>query len=163
VLNTDGDPEGLIRHGNERVLRAFQRCPLFLADGPKTYVAGSRGDASRASHSKRIWAATTKRHARAALASWISETIKQSGQEIRPGVVHKAVLLAKADLTTELVKEFTELQGIVGGLYLRAQRSTRICPRTRFAIADAIYDQYKPNPWRIECRAPWKGGAFARG
>ena len=30
-------------------------------------------------------------------------------------------LLAKADLTSELVKEFTELQGVVGGLYARAQ------------------------------------------
>ena len=29
----------------------------------------------------------------------------------------KAVELAKTDLTTELVKEFTELQGIIGGLY----------------------------------------------
>ena len=29
--------------------------------------------------------------------------------------------LAKTDLTTELVKEFTELQGVIGGLYARAQ------------------------------------------
>ena len=35
--------------------------------------------------------------------------------------LEQAVLLAKTDLTTELVKEFTELQGIVGGLYARAQ------------------------------------------
>jgi glycyl-tRNA synthetase beta chain len=59
--------------------------------------------------------------------------------------VHKAALLAKADLTTELVKEFTELQGIVGGLYARAQELDSGLPEaTRFAIADAIYDQYKP-------------------
>jgi glycyl-tRNA synthetase beta chain len=31
------------------------------------------------------------------------------------------VELAKTDLTTELVKEFTELQGVIGGLYARAQ------------------------------------------
>ena len=30
-------------------------------------------------------------------------------------------VLCKCDLTTELVKEFTELQGVVGGLYARAQ------------------------------------------
>ena len=40
---------------------------------------------------------------------------------VRPGVVFKAALLAKTDLTTELVKEFTELQGIVGGLYAKVQ------------------------------------------
>ena len=34
---------------------------------------------------------------------------------------HRSRQLAKTDLTTELVKEFTELQGTVGGLYARAQ------------------------------------------
>jgi glycyl-tRNA synthetase beta chain len=47
------------------------------------------------------------------------------------------VQLAKTDLTTELVKEFTELQGQVGGLYARAQGYSA-------AVADAIYDQYLP-------------------
>jgi glycyl-tRNA synthetase beta chain len=43
------------------------------------------------------------------------------------------------------VKEFTELQGIVGGLYARAQELDPTLPEaTRFAIADAIYDHYKP-------------------
>jgi glycyl-tRNA synthetase beta chain len=64
---------------------------------------------------------------------------------VRPGVVHKAACLAKADLTTELVKEFTELQGIVGGLYAKVQQLDPDLPEaTRFAIADAIYDHYKP-------------------
>ena len=49
----------------------------------------------------------------------------------------EAALLAKADLTTELVKEFTELQGIIGGLYAKAQGISRLA-------ADAIYDQYLP-------------------
>jgi glycyl-tRNA synthetase beta chain len=65
--------------------------------------------------------------------------------QVRPGVVHKAACLAKADLTTELVKEFTELQGIVGGLYARVQNLDHGMPdETRQAIADTIYDQYKP-------------------
>jgi glycyl-tRNA synthetase beta chain len=60
-------------------------------------------------------------------------------------VIHKAACLAKTDLTTELVKEFTELQGIVGGLYARVQELDPTLPEaTRFAIADAIYDHYKP-------------------
>ena len=33
----------------------------------------------------------------------------------------RAALLSKADLTTEMVKEFTDLQGIVGGLYAKHQ------------------------------------------
>ena len=49
----------------------------------------------------------------------------------------RASRLSKADLTTELVKEFTELQGIIGGLYARAQGEPE-------EVALAIYDHYKP-------------------
>jgi glycyl-tRNA synthetase beta chain len=56
-----------------------------------------------------------------------------------------AAALAKADLTTELVKEFTELQGEVGGLYARAQG-------LRPAACDAIYDHYRPTS--MEDRIP---------
>ncbi len=79
------------------------------------------------------------------LCSWTCELIRDAGLQVRPGVVHKAACLAKTDLTTELVKEFTELQGIVGGLYASVQDLDRGMPNeTRQAIADTIYDQYKP-------------------
>ena len=78
-------------------------------------------------------------------ASWLSEIVRQSGMAIRPGVVHKAALLAKTDLTTELVKEFTELQGIIGGLYARVQQlDEELKPDAQEEIAKAIYDHYKP-------------------
>ena len=81
------------------------------------------------------------------LGSLISESAaKMRASPVRPGVVHKAALLAKTDLTTELVKEFTELQGIVGGLYAQgAATRSHTCPTaTADAIGDVIYDQYKP-------------------
>ena len=75
----------------------------------------------------------------------MSEILKQSGIAVRPGVVHKAACLAKTDLTTELVKEFTELQGIVGGLYARVQHLDDGMPEaTQRLIADVVYDHYKP-------------------
>ena len=37
----------------------------------------------------------------------------------------RAALLAKCDLTTDMVKEFTELQGVVGGLYAQGARRSR--------------------------------------
>jgi len=49
----------------------------------------------------------------------------------------RAAELCKCDLTTELVKEFTELQGVVGGLYARVQGEPE-------AVWQAIYDHYKP-------------------
>ena len=76
------------------------------------------------------------------LASWLSEIVKQGGMAVRPGVVHKAACLAKTDLTTELVKEFTELQGIVGGLYARVQELDDDlkprCRQTHFAERSTI-------------------------
>ena len=59
--------------------------------------------------------------------------------------LEQAVLLAKTDLTTELVKEFTELQGIVGGLYARVQQLDEdLRPEVQIATSRAIYDHYKP-------------------
>ena len=146
VLNTDGDPDGLIRHGNERVLRArFNDARFFWQTDQRHSLLNRVEMLKSVTFQKDLGSYYEKTMRVQRLASWISETIKQSGQEIRPGVVHKAVLLAKADLTTELVKEFTELQGVVGGLYLRVQQLDEDLPEnTRFAIADAIYDQYKP-------------------
>jgi glycyl-tRNA synthetase beta chain len=59
------------------------------------------------------------------------------GKEIDLSALTLAVELAKTDLTTELVKEFTELQGIVGGLYAKKQDQGD-------AVAEAIYCQYQP-------------------
>ena len=59
--------------------------------------------------------------------------------------MHKAALLCKADLTTDLVKEFTELQGIIGGLYAKVQDlDPHLHPPTAEAIGDAIYHHYQP-------------------
>jgi glycyl-tRNA synthetase beta chain len=49
----------------------------------------------------------------------------------------RAAELSKCDLTTEMVKELTELQGIVGGLYARAQGEP-------LEVWRAVYEQYKP-------------------
>src|SRR5207245_3074251 len=96
------------------------------------------------------------------LCSWLSEIIKQSGIAVRPGVIHKAACLAKTDLTTELVKEFTELQGIVGGLYARVQQLDPSLPEaTRLAIADAIYDHYKPESTEDEVPRSMEGAVLS--
>jgi glycyl-tRNA synthetase beta chain len=79
-------------------------------------------------------------------------------------VIHKAACLAKTDLTTELVKEFTELQGIVGGLYARVQVLDSSVPEaTRFAIADAIYDHYKPESTEDEVPRSMEGAVLSVG
>jgi glycyl-tRNA synthetase beta chain len=158
VLNTDGDPQGLIRHGNERVLRArFNDARFFWETDQKHPLRERLSWLRNVTFQKDLGSYYEKTMRVQRLCSWICETIRQSGVQVRPGVVHKAACLAKTDLTTELVKEFTELQGIVGGLYARAQVLDRDMPEeTREAIAQTIYDQYKPEsaedtvPKRIE-------------
>jgi len=146
VLNTDGDPEGIIRHGHERVLRArFNDARFFWQTDQEIPLRERVQLLKRVTFQKDLGSYYEKTLRVQRLCSWLSEIVRQSGMAVRPGVVHKAACLAKADLTTELVKEFTELQGIVGGLYARVQQLDPDMPEsTRLAIADAIYDQYKP-------------------
>jgi glycyl-tRNA synthetase beta chain len=67
----------------------------------------------------------------------LRDRVTERALEVDGQALYYAARLAKTDLTTELVKEFTELQGIVGGLYARDQGSSA-------AVSDAIYDHYKP-------------------
>jgi len=146
VLNTDSDPQGLIRHGNERVLRArFNDARFFWETDQKKSLLERLDSLKHVTFQKDLGSYFEKTQRVQRLCSWLSEILKHSEIAVRPGVIHKAACLSKTDLTTELVKEFTELQGIVGGLYARVQQLDPSLPEsTRLAIADAIYDHYKP-------------------
>ena len=146
VLNTDSDPQGLIRHGNERVLRArFNDARFFWETDQKKSLLERLELLKHVTFQKDLGSYYDKTQRVQRLCSWLSEVLKQRGVVVRPGVIHKAACLSKTDLTTELVKEFTELQGIVGGLYAQVQQLDPSLPEaTRLAIADAVYDHYRP-------------------
>jgi glycyl-tRNA synthetase beta chain len=140
VLNTETDEAGMavIRHGNERVLRARfndarffwefdQRMPLVERVALLEHVTFQKDLGS--------YAAKTERVVRAC--AWMAEVVNSREHEIDIAALKEAARLAKTDLTTELVKEFTELQGEVGGLYARAQGISE-------TAAAAIYDHYRP-------------------
>ena len=138
VLNTDGDPDGLIRHGNERVLRArFNDARFFWDTDQKITLEQRVKMLSAVTFQKDLGSYAAKAERMAVLAAKLSAALEKSGQKVDSAAVQQAARLAKTDLTAELVKEFTELQGIVGGLYAKAQG----LPET---VATAIYDQYKP-------------------
>jgi glycyl-tRNA synthetase beta chain len=146
VLNTDADRDGTIQHGNERVLRArFNDARFFWQTDQKQSLRDRLELLKHVTFQKDLGSYYDKTIRTQRLASWLSETLKQGGVNLRPGVVHKAACLAKTDLTTELVKEFTELQGIVGGLYARVQvLDEGLSEDARQCISMAIYDHYKP-------------------
>jgi glycyl-tRNA synthetase beta chain len=163
VLNTDGDPQGLIRHGNERVLRArFNDARFFWQTDQKHPLRDRLSWLRNVTFQKDLGSYYEKTMRVQRLCSWACETIKQSGLQVRPGVVHKAACLAKTDLTTELVKEFTELQGIVGGLYSRVQiLDTGMPEATQQLIAQVIYDQYKPQSAEDPSPSTIEGAVFS--
>ena len=138
VLNTEGDPSGIIRHGNERVLRArFNDARFFWETDQKRPLKDRVEMLKHVTFQKDLGNYHEKAERVARLANELAADLSTAGVKLDRGAVHQAAWLAKTDLTTELVKEFTELQGVVGGLYARAQD---LAP----AVANAIYDHYKP-------------------
>jgi glycyl-tRNA synthetase beta chain len=163
VLNTAADSEGLIRHGNERVLRARFNDARFFWQTDQKQTLRQRVDLLRnVTFQKDLGSYYDKTMRVQRMASWLAEMVKQSGMAIRPGVIHKAAMLAKTDLTTELVKEFTELQGIVGGLYARVQALDEdLKPDVQLAVSRAIYDHYKPESMEDAAPATVEGAVLS--
>ena len=163
VLNTASDSDGLIRHGNERVLRARFNDARFFWETDQKQTLRQRVDLLRnVTFQKDLGSYYDKTLRVQHMASWLSERVKQSGIAVRPGIVHKASLLAKTDLTTELVKEFTELQGIVGGLYARVQSLDEgMKPDVQLEISKAIYDHYKPESMEDSAPATVEGAVLS--
>jgi glycyl-tRNA synthetase beta chain len=128
VMNTDADPEGLVRAGNERVLRArFNDARFFWRVDQHKKLAERVEDLAQVTF-------------QAKLGSYLDKTRRVVGlvRELRGSPpAERAALLAKCDLTTEMVKEFTELQGVMGGLYAREQGEPE-------EVWRAIYEHYQP-------------------
>jgi glycyl-tRNA synthetase beta chain len=140
VLNTSADDEGqaIIRHGNARVLRArFKDARFFWDFDQKVPLAERVESLKNVTFQKELGSYHWKTEENLESAEWLSEAAARAGATHDNGALMEAVRLAKTDLTTELVKEFTELQGVVGGLYARSQGLGE-------RVALAIYDQYTP-------------------
>jgi glycyl-tRNA synthetase beta chain len=140
VLNTEVDSAGtgIIRHGNERVLRARFNDARFFWDYDQKIPLSARVEMLKTVTFQRdLGSYFSKTESNLLMAKALGAALAAKGISLEQAALEQAVLLAKTDLTTELVKEFTELQGIVGGLYARAQGAGE-------AVAQAIYWQYLP-------------------
>ena len=140
VLNTKADEEGqsIIRHGNQKVLRARFKDARFFWDVDQKVPLTERVESLKAvTFQKELGSYYWKMEENLEAASFVSELAAKAGVKFDADALTTAVRLAKTDLTTELVKEFTELQGVVGGLYARAQGLGE-------RVALAIYEQYTP-------------------
>jgi glycyl-tRNA synthetase beta chain len=137
VLNTQVDDAGMaiIRHGNERVLRArFNDARFFWNYDQKLPLLERLEKLKTVTFQRDLGSYFSKTESNLLMAKAVAAAVVVP---LDHAALEQAVLLAKTDLTTELVKEFTELQGIVGGLYARAQGLGE-------TVAHAIYSQYMP-------------------
>jgi glycyl-tRNA synthetase beta chain len=148
VLNIEVDDEGRanIVRGNERVLRARFKDARFFWDFDQKIPLVERVESlNNVTFQKELGSYYWKTRNNWAAVEKLATTTLSRGIKVDEAALQKATEIAKTDLTTELVKEFTELQGIIGGLYARAQGHSE-------SVAQAIYDQYTPAS--IEDRIP---------
>jgi glycyl-tRNA synthetase beta chain len=140
VLNTQPEEHAdeIIRHGNERVLRARFNDARFFWTVDQKIPLNERVEMLKAvTFQKDLGSYHAKSQANLRIAERLADIVNERGTKLDKASLQMATHLAKADLTAELVKEFTELQGIVGGLYARAQGLGE-------KVAQAIYWQYSP-------------------
>ena len=127
VMNIDNDNEGIVQRGNERVLRArFNDAKFFWNVDQQKKLSDRVDDLGKVTFQAKLGSYLEKTNRMVTLA-----------RELGGEDAARAAQLSKADLTTEMVKEFTDLQGIVGGLYAKVQGENE-------AVSKAIYEHYKP-------------------
>jgi len=139
VINLPADPKGFIRKGHERVIRArFADAQFFWEADQKIPLAEYLPKLSSVTYERRLGTYGAKVERMRSLSRWLAEQWFSSGvTQANVSGADRAAELAKCDLVTEMVREFTELQGIVGGLYAREQGEPD-------EIWQAVYDHYKP-------------------
>jgi glycyl-tRNA synthetase beta chain len=118
VTNIQAERPEIIARNSERVLTARLRDARFFWDEDRKSPLASR--VSRLSSllfHNRLGSYREKVDRIAALAAWIAE--EAFGRPDAVARAEQAARLCKADLTTDMVRELTELQGTMGGIYAR--------------------------------------------
>jgi glycyl-tRNA synthetase beta chain len=149
VMNTASDSKGLIRKGHERVLRARLTDAMFFWEVDRKQTLEDRRPRLKSIVFQEKLGTYADKVKRVAKLSKKINTLTKA--KVDKASLEKAVQWSKSDLTADMVREFTDLQGIVGGLYAKHDGAPEDVWR-------AIYDQYKPQS--MDDRSPeTKSGA----
>ena len=136
VANIESRNPETVRAGNERVIRPRLRdAEFFFREDLKTPLAERREELKRIVFQEGLGSLQDKSQRVSLLAGRVAEAMGLPEESVR--LAHRAGLLCKCDLVTEIVGEFPELQGIMGAEYARGGSE----PET---IADAIREHYLP-------------------
>jgi glycyl-tRNA synthetase beta chain len=137
VINTEPDNERTIARNAERVVTARLRDARFFWEADRKLPLDARIDRlGTLLFHKKLGTYKEKAERIERLAEWIAA--KALGADAATArLAGKAARLAKADLATDMVREFTELQGVMGGVYARAEGQPE-------EVWKAIYYHYLP-------------------
>lgn len=134
IVASDGG--AAIVAGNRKVLAArLSDARFFWEQDRKTALSDHAKKLERITFHEKLGTVADKVERVAKLARWLVEEGIVKGASAEEAEL--AARLCKADLVTEMVGEFPELQGLMGGYYARAEGLPD-------AVADAIRDHYKP-------------------
>lgn len=134
IAATDGG--AAIVAGNRKVLAArLSDARFFWEQDKKVPLARQAEKLARITFHEKLGTVADKVARVADLAEWLAREGVVPGAD--PALARQAAELCKADLVTDMVGEFPELQGLMGGYYARAEGLGD-------AVADAIRDHYKP-------------------
>jgi len=133
VMDNEADLEGNVAYGNSFVTNArFADARFFYESDRRTKLEDRVDSLTRLQFQEKLGNYADKTRRIESIAAAISSELKLDASETL-----QAARLCKADLVTEMVKEFTELQGKIGGIYAREEGLAE-------AVWQAIYDHYLP-------------------
>ncbi len=135
TANIDALDPAVVVDGNRKVLAArLSDARFFWEQDQKTPLAAHAEKLARITFHEKLGTVADKVERVAKLARWLCEEGVVAGD---PDLAEQAARLCKADLVTEMVGEFPELQGLMGGYYATKEGLPQ-------DVADAIRDHYKP-------------------
>jgi glycyl-tRNA synthetase beta chain len=135
VIDRRDDPEDLIRLGNEWVIRArLADAGFFFSEDRKQPLEDSIATLERVEWHRVLGSLEGKAERVGELAVTLAQRLEL---ELGADLLCRAARLVKADLVTHMVGEFPELQGVMGGHYLRLEGAEE-------ELWTAARDHYKP-------------------
>lgn len=138
IVVSNGDPacSDTICDGNERVVRArLSDAAFFVAEDRRRTLESYVDDLEDVVFQQELGSVRAKTRRIQELASHLAEEGKLDPADADDAC--RAALLAKADLVTSAVVEFTSLQGVMGGHYARFSGETE-------GVASAVSEHYRP-------------------
>ena len=141
VMDRPDDPIGRTRSGNEWVVAArLADARFFYGEDRRVGLSQRAEQLERLTFQERLGSYADKTSRLVALSTTLCDMLGCDGPQAAA-----AARLLKVDLATEMVKEFTTLQGIMGGIYAREEGHPE-------EVWQAVYDQYMPAS--VEDRIP---------